>query len=600
VPYQLVLITSVLNPRPFAAIPTMRLINTKTLELEEFIGQIPEYIILSHTWGKDEISFTEFQKGKRNDKITNCCKQARKENFDYAWVDTSCIDKTSSAELSEAINSMYRWYQKSAVCYAYLEDFSYPQADGYWRNGTESESTMSSLEKCRWFTRGWTLQELVAPPVVEFYDRNWVQFGTRVGLQTVLSKVTRIPVPVLARTKTPQNYPVAARMSWAARRKTTRQEDEAYCLMGFFDIHMPMLYGEGGRAFQRLQEEILKQEEDYTLFAWPLTSGGGLHDSVLASSPSAFDENSISPFKFEDFCNIDPDLERSMSALVFRRPPTISSRGVSLALPLLDASIPLPPYIISPRFTKPSDLVFTAICQIGVDKGFFCIVLENMGERFLRRYWAPWYSSEGSPTLRKLTTPIVQDGWMTVGDLQHFRPGTVDVGLRIRSGWRGSDDFLLDIRMSVETENAIQQLSGQPAKIILDEAWYDFRRDIPLPTPGSIAGVFLHESGDESSELIGSAITVGLQDGMPWCALYQSESLDDIIGHANDHVDDDFDLGYDLRRIVIQGKAELIAHVRRSGSTLWPPAEELDPSSSDWRWQNQRSYPRLILETSVN
>ncbi|KIN08824.1 hypothetical protein OIDMADRAFT_188507, partial [Oidiodendron maius Zn] len=232
----------------------MRLINTETLALDEFFDRtIPQYVILSHTWGENEISFQQFQNGVLNNKIKQCCVQARKEGFGYVWVDTCCIDKTSSAELSEAINSMFRWYKEAVLCYVYLEDFSLLR---------------DRLKPCKWFTRGWTLQELIAPPVVEFYDTHWVRFGTRMSLQMVISALTRIPVPMLTASKALQDYSVAVRMSWASRRNTTRLEDRAYCLMGLFDVNMPMLYGEGLRAFQRLQEEILKRNEDYSLFAW--------------------------------------------------------------------------------------------------------------------------------------------------------------------------------------------------------------------------------------------------------------------------------------------------------------------------------------------
>jgi hypothetical protein len=231
----------------------MRLINTANLKLEEFFdSRIPKYVILSHTWGKSEISFQQFQNGILNNKIENCCRQAQKEGFQYAWVDTCCIDKTSSAELSEAINSMYRWYQQSAICYVFLEDFSELRPERKWweRAETDTEMLVRQLRSCRWFTRGWTLQELIAPSCVEFYDTHWTHIGTRMNLQKAISAITGIPLPVLTATKAPQEYNVAVRMSWAAKRQTTRLEDEAYCLIGLFDVNMPMLYGEGRRAFQ--------------------------------------------------------------------------------------------------------------------------------------------------------------------------------------------------------------------------------------------------------------------------------------------------------------------------------------------------------------
>ena len=233
----------------------MKLINTNTLRIEEFRdSQAPGYVILSHTWGQNEVSWEQIQIGILNDKIRKCCERARNNGFRYVWIDTCCIDKTSSAELSEAINSMYKWYKAATICYAYLEDIL----------SLESCSE-AALESSRWFTRGWTLQELIAPPVVEFYACNWEEIGTKMSMQIILSRITGIPTAVLTGAVQPKHYNVAARMSWASHRRTTREEDRAYSLLGLFNVHMPMLYGEGSNAFQRLQEEILKTEEDYTI-----------------------------------------------------------------------------------------------------------------------------------------------------------------------------------------------------------------------------------------------------------------------------------------------------------------------------------------------
>ncbi|KAK0644665.1 heterokaryon incompatibility protein-domain-containing protein [Cercophora newfieldiana] len=266
----------------------MRLLKTRTekLEFQEFWGVgTPLYAILSHTWGDGEISFQEVQRGDADPykaglaKIIETRAIAAAHGFDYVWIDTCCIDKTSSAELSEAINSMYEWYRKSTLCFAYLSDV--------FLSGDDPDK---SLEKSRWFTRGWTLQELIAPAVVVFLDQNWHQIGTKSTLQRELSYITGIPGKVLLDSD-PSTASVAQRMSWASNRQTTRLEDQAYCLMGIFGINMPMLYGEGDRAFQRLQEEILKASDDHTIFAWELDPAD---DSVsdgpclLATSPQAF------------------------------------------------------------------------------------------------------------------------------------------------------------------------------------------------------------------------------------------------------------------------------------------------------------------------
>src|SRR5580700_5948612 len=261
----------------------MRLLNTTKRKLEEFGGdKIPIYAILSHTWGESEITFQDIQgdnaeKKVEYEKIRNTCNMAAAHGFDYVWIDTCCIDKTSSAELSEAINSMYRWYQDSGVCYAYLADVP-PNAVDH-RTGAISPE----FSKSRWFTRGWTLQELIAPSTVIFLDQKWQEIGTKSSLQRMISKITKIPTEILLGADL-EGASVAQRMSWASKRKTTRVEDLAYCLMGMFGINMPLLYGEGERAFTRLQEEIIKVSDDYSLFAWKFEN----HSGLLATSPSAF------------------------------------------------------------------------------------------------------------------------------------------------------------------------------------------------------------------------------------------------------------------------------------------------------------------------
>ena len=319
----------------------MRLLNTKSLQLNDFSGfNTPPYVILSHTWGEQEVLFDDIQKGTAASrqgygKITGCCTKAAEDGFDWVWIDTCCIDKSSSAELSEAINSMYRWYQRSTICYVYLEDVSLsasapaPNAFPYeeyekamhkavWRTASVREDFVSrwrhsenltkifqpeSFGKSRWFTRGWTLQELIAPSVVEFFTVEWTEIGTKASLPEQLSAATGIPIRVL-RGESPSTCTVAERMSWASKRMTSREEDIAYCLLGLFRINMPMLYGEGKKAFTRLQEEIMKQEEDYSIFAWSLQFDcASSLTSILASSPADF-SNTVPP---EMYIPVDRD-----------------------------------------------------------------------------------------------------------------------------------------------------------------------------------------------------------------------------------------------------------------------------------------------------
>ncbi|CAG8961804.1 hypothetical protein HYFRA_00013980 [Hymenoscyphus fraxineus] len=287
----------------------MRLINARTLELKDFFEPIPKYTILSHTWGDEEVTFQEFShdidklKAAQKEgfkKIVDCSNQTLRDGYEYCWVDTCCIDKTSSAELSEAINSMFKWYRDSERCYILLFDITVP----------DGEATRELLEKSRWFTRGWTLQELLAPSHRIFLDKDWKIIGkmrresnglfplrypyvnlkdSETRLANSISGITDIPTEALYSLESMEEYHISMKMSWAARRTTTRAEDMAYCLLGLFDISMPLLYGEGGqKAFIRLQEEILKQSVDRTIFAWEDTTGADTFQGLLAKSPAAF------------------------------------------------------------------------------------------------------------------------------------------------------------------------------------------------------------------------------------------------------------------------------------------------------------------------
>ncbi|KAK5994455.1 Vegetative incompatibility protein HET-E-1 [Cladobotryum mycophilum] len=246
----------------------MRLLNTSSLKLQEFDDEsLPTYVILSHTWGQDEVLFDNIQDNtaagrKGYAKVLACCQKAAKEGFEWVWIDTCCINKASSAELSDAINSMYKWYKWSAICYAYLQDITDDSSSSSSRKFTD-------ISKSRWFKRGWTLQELLAPRIVEFYTSEWSEIGTKTSLASRISAITRIPTRIL-RGDDISTCSVAERMSWASERKTTRYEDWAYSLLGLFNVNMPPLYGEGTRSFIRLQELILRQEEDYSIFAWML------------------------------------------------------------------------------------------------------------------------------------------------------------------------------------------------------------------------------------------------------------------------------------------------------------------------------------------
>lgn len=213
-------------------------------------------------------------------KIINFCNVAQQGNLAWGWVDTCCIDKTSSAELTEAINAMYRWYKQPACCYAFLSDVVETDEAG--------SMCWPKFEHSKWFTRGWTLQELMAPTKLVFYDKYWDWIGNRSDVLERITTATAIPATAF---EFPERYCVAQKMSWASRRETSRVEDLAYCLMGLFGVQMPLLYGEGPAAFQRLQLEIMKVSSDETLLVWGSPGPEPdlrLYGPLLAPVPASF------------------------------------------------------------------------------------------------------------------------------------------------------------------------------------------------------------------------------------------------------------------------------------------------------------------------
>ncbi|PIL28756.1 hypothetical protein GSI_08800 [Ganoderma sinense ZZ0214-1] len=192
-------------------------------------------------------------------KIREACRIAREDGYDYIWIDSCCIDKSSSSELSEAINSMYKWYGLADVCYAYLSDV--PSGEIY-------QADDSAFRKSRWFGRGWTLQELIAPLWVEFFSKDWIPIGSKHDLVDLVESITKIDEKALLHVEPLDAFSVAQRLSWAAERKTSRVEDRAYSLLGIFNINMPTLYGESDYAFRRLQEHIMERTPDQSLLAW--------------------------------------------------------------------------------------------------------------------------------------------------------------------------------------------------------------------------------------------------------------------------------------------------------------------------------------------
>lgn len=303
----------------------MRLINTTSLDFEEFYGDaIPSYAILSHTWVEgEEISYREFiepssftAKKLGYHKIQDACRIARQDGIDWIWIDTNCIDKSSSAELTEAINSMYNWYRGSEVCYAYLSDI--PDSPEDREDGPYIPN--HQFRDSKWFSRGWTLQELIAPKRLVFYSSRWTKIGDRSGLALDISAVTGIEMRLLQGIADIHTVSIAKKMSWAARRETTRVEDIAYCLLGLFDVNMPLLYGEGSKAFIRLQEEIIKTSNDHTIFCWSRNGVSADWTSMLAPSPAAFQDAG-------DYVPID--------AWEIPMPHSMTNLGLSIYLPIV-------------------------------------------------------------------------------------------------------------------------------------------------------------------------------------------------------------------------------------------------------------------------
>ncbi|KAI1660528.1 HET-domain-containing protein [Daldinia decipiens] len=338
----------------------MRLLEARTAKytgilklVEKRANELFRYAILSHTWEDDEITFNDIENDKASytsantaaahaslSKILGACSQAAADGYEYIRIDSCCIDKRSSSELSEAINSMFAWYRDADVCYAFL--LKAP-------NELVTAESKAEFATNKWFTRGWTLQELLAPKDMIFFSGDWVPIGEKKFLCLQLAETTRVDYKILLGDEPLESASIARRMSWAAQRVTTRPEDKAYCLMGIFSVSMPMLYGEGAeKAFIRLQEEIMKQSDDESLFAWVNpNSPPDAMEGLLAADPSYF-LNSDNIIPYQDW---EP-----------REPYTLTNRGLKISLHLTalddDKNIAALDCPVPPDYT---DLTFLAI-----------------------------------------------------------------------------------------------------------------------------------------------------------------------------------------------------------------------------------------------
>ena len=311
----------------------MRLLNARTKRFQEFFDdKIPSYLILSHRWEGEEVSFQEFQQGEKKTsisyaKIMNFCRIAMGKAVEWVWIDTCCIDKSSSAELTEAINSMCLWYARASFCYAYLSDVKGRLSDNRSQAITEAGPRLrNQFRESLWFTRGWTLQELLAPRNVQFFDRDWKYLGDKFKLWREISVATGIEEEYM-RFEEVKHASIAKKMSWAANRKTSRIEDMAYCLLGIFDVSMPLLYGEGNKAFQRLQLEVMRVSNDQSIFAWEMPKQWDFskqsypHSGMLAPTPEWFRESSN--------INLPPPGAREIGTM----PYAMTNKGLQLQIP---------------------------------------------------------------------------------------------------------------------------------------------------------------------------------------------------------------------------------------------------------------------------
>ena len=291
------------------------------------------YAILSHRWCDVEVSLKEFstyQSGEKTGygwtKIQRACEIAAANKFQWIWIDTCCIDKDSSAELTEAINSMFQWYQKAQVCYVFLRDVqsidellhAVPNNPVFRARSQKVAFYEDEFKKSEWFRRGWTLQELLAPRQLQFFGGDFRCIGSRAelaGLISAASGIDKLYVEQPLSSNVLQDLSIAERMRWASKRETTKEEDMAYCLLGLFDVNMPLLYGEGKKAFIRLQLELIKKSDDESIFAWEIHPSFQPSDGLLAPHPAAFRKMSIMQ---------DP--------LSFHYPHSMTNKGLQMTL----------------------------------------------------------------------------------------------------------------------------------------------------------------------------------------------------------------------------------------------------------------------------
>lgn len=278
---------------------------------------------MSHRWEEGEIVFGDVSKVPLSNrtnpartkrgfaKVIGTCTLANKDGFEWVWIDTCCIDKSSSAELQESVNSMFRWYQRAQICYAYLSDVA-----------DESSGWGEAFNRSLWFTRGWTLQELLAPYTVEFYSADWKPIGTKFCRSKQVASITGIEVTVLESdwVTTEDKLCAAQKLSWAAHRHVSKVEDKSYCLFGLFNVNLPLLYGEGEvKAFRRLQQSIFEESADHSLFLFT-RSRSRTNTPMLADSIQRFCTNNT--------CGVCKNHAQCFSSEIIRYSEIVSNRSL--------------------------------------------------------------------------------------------------------------------------------------------------------------------------------------------------------------------------------------------------------------------------------
>lgn len=263
----------------------MRLINTYTLQPCEFTVSLPPYATFSHVIDEIGAPFEDFAHIKRElccdifKILVRACVQARDAGFAWLWNYAACVDRNSCAAQSEAINSLAQIYRNCGRSIIYLGDLN--------SKLVEDEEVVERIAECRWMRNIWAIPQIIFSGAAYFYSSDWSLIGTKASLISHLSSIMGIDEPVLEDSNLLEEYSLARRMSWASEMTASRVEDFAYALVGLFDVSMSILYGDGQKAFLKLQEEIMRDTDDFSLMAWDKIDAQA-YNGLFAHSPACF------------------------------------------------------------------------------------------------------------------------------------------------------------------------------------------------------------------------------------------------------------------------------------------------------------------------